>query len=159
LSTAMLALASPSLGQSSATLKGHITDASGAIVRGAGITLREQDTGAERTTTSDAAGNYQFVFLPVGIYRIDVRSAGLRSELVPRLVVEVGRTIVEDFQLSVGGVAETVDVLSDVPLIERSISLGQIIDRRTVQDIPLNGRQLLQLALLVPGSVTPPQNG
>ena len=159
LSAAVLALASPSFGQSTATLKGRITDASGAIVRGAGITAREQDTRVERHTTSDAAGDYQFVFLPVGIYRIDVQSIGLRSELVPRLVVEVGRTIVQDFRLDVGDVAETIDVVSEVPLIERSITLGQIIDRRSVEDIPLNGRQLLQLALLVPGSVTPPQNG
>src|SRR5262245_50011964 len=132
---AVLALASPSFGQSTATLKGRITDASGAIVRGAGITLREHDTGVERSTTSGAEGDYQFVFLPVGIYRIDVHSTGLRPELVPRLVVEVGRTIVQDFQLDVGEVAETIDVLSEVPLIERSIALGQIIDRRTVEDI------------------------
>ena len=74
-------------------------------------------------------------------------------------MVEVGRTIVRDFQLDVGDLAETVDVVSEIPLIERSMTLGQIIDRRTVEDLPLNGRQLLQLALLVPGSLTPPQNG
>ena len=84
---------------------------------------------------------------------------GFRPEVLPRLVVEVGRTIVRDFQLQVGDATDTINVVSDVPLIERSMSLGQVIDRRTVQDFPLNGRQLLQLALLVPGSVTPPQNG
>ena len=80
LSAATLLLASPGFGQSFATLKGRITDASGAIVRGATIALREQQTGVERSTTSDAAGAYQFVFLPVGIYRIDVQSTGLRRK-------------------------------------------------------------------------------
>src|SRR5262245_1779709 len=117
--TVLLALASPSFGQSIATLKGHVTDASGAIVRAARITLVEQDTGIELETTSDAAGDYRFVFLSVGIYRMEVQSTGLRTEVVPRLVVEVGRTIVQDFRLSVGDVAETIDVHSEVPLIER----------------------------------------
>jgi hypothetical protein len=113
----------------------------------------------ERNATSDVAGDYQFVFLPVGIYRIEVQSTGFRHEVIARLVVEVGRTIVKDFRLTVGDVAETIDVVSEVPSIERSMALGQVIDQRTVQDLPLNGRQLLQLALLVPGSITPPQNG
>ena len=159
LSAVLFALASPSFAQSIATLKGRITDPSGAIVQGATITLRERDTGVERNATSDAAGDYQFIFLPIGTYRLEVQSTGLRPELIPRLVIEVGRTIVQDFRLEVGDVAETLDVVADVPLIERSIALGQIIDQRTLQDIPLNGRQLLQLALLVPGSMTPPQNG
>src|SRR5262245_44036926 len=106
LSAVLLALASPSFAQSIATLKGHVTDPSGAIVSGATITLRERDTGAQRTAASDAAGDYQLVFLPVGTYRIEVQSTGFRPERIPRLVVEVGRTIVQDFQLKVGDVAE-----------------------------------------------------
>jgi hypothetical protein len=159
LSTIVLALASPSFGQSIATLKGRVTDASGAIISGANITVREEDTGVQRSATSDAAGEYQFAFLAVGAYRIDVQSPGLRSEVLPRLVVEVGRTIVQDFQLEVGDVAETVTIVSEVPLIEHSIALGQIIDQRTLESIPLNGRKVLQLALLAPGSMTPPQAG
>jgi hypothetical protein len=152
-------LVSPARAQSVAVLKGRITDASGAIVRGASITLREQDTGVERHVTSDDAGEYQFAFLTIGTYRIDVDSTGLRSKVVPRLVVEVGRTIVQDFQLEIGDVAETITIVSEVPLIERSIAVGQIIDQRTLEGIPLNGRKVLQLALLAPGSMTPPQAG
>lgn len=132
LSAVLFALASPSFGQSIATLKGRIIDPTGAIVPGATITLREHETGVERHATSDAAGDYQFVFLPVGIYRIEVQSIGLRPELIPRLVVEVGRTIVQDFQLKVDDVAETLDVVADVPLIERSIASARI-GRETVQ--------------------------
>src|SRR5678815_625888 len=99
LSAVLFALASPSFAQSIATLKGRITDPSGAIVQGATITLRERDTGVERNATSDAAGDYQFIFLPIGTYRLEVQSTGLRPELIPRLVIEVGRTIVQDFRL------------------------------------------------------------
>ena len=153
------AIASSAHAQSIATLKGRVTDASGAIVRGATITVRAEDTGVLRSTTSDATGEYQFTFLPVGAYQLDIQAAGFGAQVLPRLVVEVGRTIVQDFQLQIGDLTEMIEVVSDVPLIERSITLGQIIDQRTLQDIPLNGRQLLQLALLVPGSITPPQNG
>lgn len=153
------ALASAAHAQSIATLKGRVTDASGAVVRGATITVREQDTGTERSVTSDATGEYQFAFLAVGAYRIDIQSPGFGPQVLPRLVVEVGRTIVQDFLLEVGDVAEMVSIVSEVPLIERSIALGQITDQRTMQSIPLNGRKVLQLALLVPGAMTPPQAG
>ena len=156
---ALSALAPSAHAQSFATLKGRVTDASGATVHGATVTVREADTSVERSATSDAAGGYQFAFLASGTYRIAVQLPGFRPEVLPRLVVEVGRTIVRDFQLQVGDTTETITVVSDVPLIERSMTLGQVIDHRTVQEFPLNGRQLLQLALLVPGSVTPPQNG
>ena len=156
---ALSTLASSAHAQSIATLKGRVTDASGAVVPGASVTVREEDTGVQRTAMSGATGEYQFAFLTVGTYRIDIQSPGLRPEVLPRLVVEVGRTIVQDFQLEVGDLTETIDVVSDLPLIERSMTLGQVVDRRTVLGLPLNGRQPLQLSLLVPGSVTPPQNG
>jgi hypothetical protein len=133
---ALSALASPAHAQSIATLKGRVTDASGAIVRGANITVREEDTGIQRSATSDAAGEYQFAFLAVGAYRIDIQSPGFRPDVLPRLVVEVGRTIVRDFRLEVGDVAETLTIVSEVPLIEHSIAVGEIVDQRTMESIP-----------------------
>jgi hypothetical protein len=156
---ALSALASAAHAQSIATLKGRVTDASGAIVRGAQITVQGEGTGVQRSAASDATGTYQFPFLPVGAYRVDVHAAGFRPELLPRLVVEVGRTIVQDFELEVGGVGETVTVSSDVALIEHSIAVGEVVDQRTMESLPLNGRKVLQLALLAPGSMTPPQAG
>jgi hypothetical protein len=152
----LTALASAAHAQSVATLKGRVTDASGAIVRGAIITVRVEVTGVQRSATSDASGEYQFTFLPVGAYRVDIQAARFRPVVLPHLVVEVGRTIVQDFQLEVGGVGETVTVLSDVPLIEHSIAVGEIVDQRTMESIPLNGRKVLQLALLAPGSIDAP---
>jgi Carboxypeptidase regulatory-like domain len=142
--------------QSIATLKGRVTDASGAIVPGATITARAEETGVQRSAISVATGEYQFTFLPVGAYRVEIRAAGFRPEVLPRLVVEVGRTIVQDFQLDVGGVSETVTVDSEVPLIAHSIAVGEIVDQPTLESIPLNGRKVLQLALLAPGSIDAP---
>src|SRR5262245_17509523 len=158
-SAALSALVSSAHAQSIATLKGRVTDASGAIVPGAIITVRAEETGVQRSATSVAAGEYQFSFLPVGAYRVEIQAAGFRPEVLPRLVVEVGRTIVQDFQLDVGGVGETVTVVSEVPLIEHSIAVGEIVDQRTLESLPLNGRKVLQIALLAPGSMTPPQAG
>jgi hypothetical protein len=145
--------------QSIATLKGRITDASGAVVQGATVTVREQETGTQRSTMADATGQYHFAFLAVGAYRLDVQAPGFRAKVLPNLVVEVARTIVQDFQLELGDVVETVSVVSEIPLIERSIALGHVVDTRTIETIPLNGRKVLQLALLAPGSMTPPQAG
>ena len=145
--------------QTGAILRGRITDASGAVVRQAQIALVDEGTGVERRALSSAQGDYRFDFVPVGTYRLDVQAPGLRREVLPHLVVEVGRTIVQDFQLEIGTFSDSVTIVSEVPLIERSIALGQVVNRTTIEDLPLNGRKILQLAVLTSGSITPPQSG
>ena len=76
------------------------------------------------------------------------------------MTLEVAKTVVQNFQMDVGAISEQVLVSSDVPVIETSTtSVGTVINQRTVQEIPLNGRHFVDLGLLIPGSVTPPQNG
>jgi len=85
---------------------------------------------------------------------------GFKRQLLSNLTVEVGRTVVRDFSLEVGGLEQSVTVTADAPIIESATtSVGQVINQRTVQEIPLNGRHFVDLGLLIPGSVTPPQNG
>jgi hypothetical protein len=89
-----------------------------------------------------------------------LKAAGFRTEIVEHVSIEVARIIVQDFRLEVGDVNQTINVTSDTPLVETAtVSVGQVINERTAQEIPLNGRYLTDLALLTPGSVTPPQNG
>ena len=146
--------------QSTATLQGRVVDPAGAVVPGAMIVVRQQATGEERTARSDSEGNYQVAVLPVGTYRVAIHSPGFQTQIVESLTVEVGRMVVQDFQLRVGDISQEVTVISSASLIERATtSVGHVIDRRMVQEIPLNGRYFLDLGLLVPGSVTPPQNG
>src|SRR5262249_29928541 len=82
------------------------------------------------------------------------------TEIVRDLGIQVEQTAVQDFQLRIGDVSQQVIVTSNAPLVERvTTSVGQVINQQTVQEIPLNGRYFLDLGLLIPGSVTPPQNG
>src|SRR6185369_2542695 len=154
-----LFLAATALAQSTATLQGTVRDQKGDVVPGAKVTARNVGTAIERTTQTDSEGNYQLAALPVGNYAVDVEMQGFKR-LLNNLTIEVGRTVVRDFSLEVGGLEQSVTVTTDAPVIESAtISVGQVINQRTVQEIPLNGRHFVDLGLLIPGSVTPPQNG
>ena len=149
-----------STAQSTATLQGRVSDTAGAIVPAVTIKVVNPQTGTERLAQTDGEGNYQVAALPVGTYRIEVQTLGFQTQIVENVVVEVGRTMVQDFDLRVGNVAQEVTVTAGAQLLERTtVSVGHILDRRLVQEVPLNGRYFMDLGLLVPGSVTPPQNG
>ena len=155
LSSGMVAMA-----QSTGTIQGTITDESGAALPNAQVTVHSLETGVERTTQTDSLGSYQVAALPVGTYRIEVHAQGFQPSTVNDLTLEVGRTVVQSFQMKVGGVAQTINITAEAGVIETTTStVGQVINQKTVQEIPLNGRHFVDLGLLIPGSVTPPQNG
>ena len=148
------------MAQSTSTLQGTITDEKGGVVPNATVVVRSQATGVERTTQTDEAGNYQVAALPAGSYHVEVRAQGFGALGVDNLIVEVARSMVKDFQLKVGDITQQVMVTADTAVIETATtSVGTVINQRTVQEIPLNGRHFVDLGLLIPGSVTPPQNG
>ena len=145
------------MAQSTATLQGTVKDEKGSVVPGAKVTARNQATGIERTTQTDTDGNYQIASLPVGTYAVGVEAAGFKRQLVSDMSVEVGRTIERNFTLEVGTLEQNVNITAETPVIETTTtSVGQVINQRTVQEIPLNGRHFVDLGLLIPGSVTPP---
>jgi len=161
LAVTVLAFAAPSAAraQSTATLRGTITDPQGAVTPGVSIVIRNQATGVERTVVSDATGAYVAASLPPGSYKVEAQLQGFQTQTT---AVELGvaQTIVVDLRLGVAGVAERVNVTAATPVIETATSaVGQVISQRVVQEIPLNGRHFVDLGLLIPGSVTPPQNG
>ena len=144
--------------QSTASIEGQVFDQNGAAIPNVKIVARSPAIGVERTVLSDDAGRYLLAALPVGDYTIEVSAAGFKKQVVETLRIEVARKITQDFQLEIGDVSEQVTVSSVNDGIERSTtSVGQVGDRRAVQEMPLNGRYFLDLGLLVPGSVTPPQ--
>jgi outer membrane receptor protein involved in Fe transport len=160
LAALVLAFATVALGQSTATLQGTVKDQKGSVVSGAKVTARNQATGIERTSQTDTDGNYQMAALPVGLYSVEIEAQGFKSATASDLNIEVARTVVENFQLEIGALEQKVNVTADAPVIETTTSsVGQVINQRTVQEIPLNGRHFVDLGLLIPGSVTPPQNG
>ncbi|HSE18687.1 MAG TPA: carboxypeptidase regulatory-like domain-containing protein [Pyrinomonadaceae bacterium] len=144
--------------QSSASLEGQVADQHGAVVAGVKILARNSAIGVERVATSDSNGRYEIAALPVGDYTVAVSAVGFKQQVVERLRIEVGRRVTQNFELEIGNVSEQVTVTSANDDIERStMSVGHVINGRAVQEIPLNGRYFLDLGLLVPGSVTPPQ--
>jgi len=160
ISLMLAAFSSIALAQSTATLQGSISDQSGAVVSGAKVTVRNQATGAERIAQTDSDGNYQVAALPPGVYRVEAQAQGFGPQTASDLTLEVGRIVVQNFQLKVGDMNQRVEVTADSQTVETStITVGQVINQKTVQEIPLNGRHFVDLGLLIPGSVTPPQNG
>jgi|KBSSwiStaDraftv2_1062776.scaffolds.fasta_scaffold38536_2 outer membrane receptor protein involved in Fe transport len=146
--------------QSTGALQGFVQDSTGSNVHGANVTAKKIDTGLIRTSTADSEGFFQIIALPVGAYRVEIAHRGFRTHVVESALVEVGKASALEIRLEVGEMSELVVVHFDSTLVETSsVSVGQVINERTVQEIPLNGRYFIDLGLLAPGSVTPPQNG
>jgi hypothetical protein len=155
---AFLVLSTSARAQSTASVEGLVTDQQGALIAGAEISADDPAIGITRLAVTDDTGRYQIAALPVGDYRLEIRAKGFMTQVVELVRIEVGRSITQDFQLQAGDVSEQVTISSTNDEIERSsVSIGHVIDRRMVQEIPLNGRYFLDLGLLVSGSVTPPQ--
>jgi hypothetical protein len=133
-----------------------VTDEQGAVIAGVQILLRNQATGEERSALSDKAGEYALASLPVGAYTLEATASGFQARVVKDIRLGVAQTAVQNVRLSVGGMAEELSVVGEAPVIESTTtSVGQVIDQRTVQEIPLNGRHFVDLGLLIPGSVAP----
>ncbi|HEU4386523.1 MAG TPA: carboxypeptidase regulatory-like domain-containing protein [Blastocatellia bacterium] len=146
--------------QSTADLQGRVVDPAHSVLSDVEIKVRNQATGLERVTQTDSEGNYLVAALPVGSYRIELSAPGFKKQIVESLLIEVGRSVVQDFELQVGDFSQEVIVTPGSQVLERTTtSVGHVVDQRLVQEAPLNGRYFLDLGLLVPGSVTPSQTG
>jgi hypothetical protein len=146
--------------QSTATLQGIVTDQTGAAVPNAQIKVTNEGTGVERNVVTNSTGNYSVPSLLPGKYRVEVNAPGLQKQVVTGLTLEVYRIVAQNFKLPLATVEETVVITGEATPIETStMTVGQVLDPKNVQEIPLNGRHFVDLALLATGSVTPPSNG
>ena len=154
-----LLLSTCAYAQSTASIEGLITDQQGALISRAEITADDPSIGVARRAVTDDSGRYLIAALPVGDYRLEVRAPGFQTRVRERIRIEVARRVTQDFLLEVGDVSQEVTVTTTASdLIQRAtISVGDVIDRERVQTLPLNGRYFLDLGLLAPGSVVPPQ--
>lgn len=156
----VLVFAASAFSQTTAKILGTVSDASGAAIVGAKITVKNPALGIERTTQTSPTGSYEVPALPPGAYSVQVQMAGFETQLAKGVVLQVSQNSVQNFGLKVASTSEVVTVEAAAPVIESTtMTVGQTIDKRTVQDIPLNGRHFVDLALLIPGTVTPPQSG
>ena len=133
------------------SLQGAVTDSSGAVVPGAGVTLINAGTGVALKTLSDGAGNYVFPAVPPGVYSLQVVKAGFATLNLTQFTINVGQRATENAALNIASTAQTVTVqangLSNL-LETESNDLGNVIGPQSVAQLPLNGRNFLQLGLL-----------
>ena len=144
-----------SFGQiTTATMSGTVRDSSDAVIPGADITIHNVGTGISRTVQSDAQGRYVAPDLSVGSYELRVEAAGFQKEVQTGIALTVGQHAVINFTLNPGAVAESVTINGEAPLVQTATSeVGALVSREQIRDLPLNGRDYTQLALLQPGVV------
>jgi len=139
----------------SATVGGRITDAQGGAVPGATVTARQTETGVSAGSTTDNAGRFRFPYLRGGPYDLLVSAPGF-DPWRQTLVLNAGAAFEIPVELSVAGLSESVAVQAEAPLVESARSqLAVTVSRSEVNNLPLNGRNFQDIALLVP-SVAPP---
>src|SRR5689334_4182856 len=141
-----------------AQITGLITDASGAVIPAARINLVNGGTGMRYEAESNESGNYAFSNLPIGTYQMSVQKGGFSTATRNNITLVVSQIARLDFTLAVGNASETVEITATAPLLESSTaSVGQLVETRAVSDLPLNGRNFLQLAKLSTGVLEPKQ--
>ncbi len=134
------------------TLIGSVTDASGQPIPQAEVRAADTLHGVARTAATDSSGFYRFVDLPPSSYSVAVSAPGFRPAARADVAVAVASNVRVDFRLPVSAVAETVDVVAAVRLLQiGSGDLGMLLDRQQIEGLPLNRRDFLQLSLLTPG--------
>ena len=142
------------------TIVGHITDASGASVAGATVTLTSVDTAVTRTFTTTSTGDYQFLALNPGHYALSADMNGFQKQLASNLTLEVNQTLRQNFAMAVGSVAQEVHVTSDTQMLHTDdATLGTVVSAELMSQLPLNGRDftnLLQISVgasVIPGGI------
>jgi hypothetical protein len=141
--------------QSSGTISGTVTDPQGAVVPGSQITVRNTATNAVFSASSNESGFYTAPGLPVGEYEISAESEGFKKALRTGVTLQVNQNAQVNLTLEVGAVAEVVEVRADAALVDTSgATLGEVIERKRVADLPINGRSALALTLLNTGVIS-----
>jgi hypothetical protein len=138
---------------STAAVVGTVTDKSGAVAPGARITVTNRGTGLNYTATADTDGSYRVSLLPAGHYRIRAEKPGFKAWVVEDVGLAIGDTYRADANLDVGAVQESVVVRGEAPELQtESSTVSSLVDERMMQDLPVMGRNFVELAQLAPGA-------
>lgn len=151
----------PSPAQSTATITGTISDPTGSLIAQARLRIRHVDTNATRQTTTDSDGNYTITNLTPGLYDLTIEKEGFRTHRETAITLELAQTQHHDIRLQVGAVTDSITVVSDPPLINTDAGAvkGDVINNQQINEIPLDGRDFTDLALMVPGVIPMAQGG
>lgn len=147
-------------GQATGSLSGTVSDKAGAVVSGATVRATSRDTGATREAKTDDSGHYLIPLLPVSYYTLHVESQGFQTTEQKDIRLQVDEHREVDFALNPASVATSVEVSATEVAVETSNpSLGQVITSEQVAELPLNGRDFVQLATLTPGTTQETNSG
>ena len=148
-------------GQSTSTITGSITDPGGALLPQVRIRVRQVDTNATRQAVANDEGSYTVTNLAPGSYELIIEKEGFRTHRETGLVLELGQVRRVDIRLQLGALAESVTVVSEPPLLNTDSGAikGDVITNQQINEIPLDGRDFVDLALMVPGVVPMAQGG
>ena len=142
------------------TITGTVTDPTGAVVPGAAVKVTGIATGTVRDSVSDSAGIYLVPSLLPGDYTITVQATGFGPYTVPKVQLDIDQRLTINVPLTINSQTQTVEVTSAAAqIVTDTITVGTVLDQRTVQELPLNGRHFLDLTVLTPGGVTAPSVG
>jgi len=145
-------MVSGAMGQGISAIVGTTTDQSTAVLGGVDIVVTDTATGYQRTATTGSDGNYVVENLKPGVYDIAASKSGFKAKKLTGIVLQVSQRARVDIPLEVGSVSQQIEVKGEAPLLETDTSsVGKVIDKQDVTNLPLNGRQFLQLATLIPG--------
>ncbi|HEY6306528.1 MAG TPA: TonB-dependent receptor [Candidatus Angelobacter sp.] len=148
---AMLSGVAYAQGAITGDIRGTVTDPSGAVIASGTITAIDLGKGAKRTTTSGSDGTYLLPGLPPADYSVSVAKSGFQTEIVKRVTVNVGETTAVDFHMKISQVSEQVEVTAEAPLVETDKGAQEnVINQRQIEDLPINRRDYLTFAQLVP---------
>jgi len=150
----LLAGLTPAFAQT-AQVTGRISDATGAVVPGAQITLSNTGTGFKRDTVTNDEGYYTILLLqPAGGYQITVRRDGFKPIIQSGITLQIEQVARLDYKLETGAVTETVNITGEAPPLEReSATIGTVVQSRQIRELPINGRNWASLMLLAPGAI------
>jgi len=145
--------ASALFGQATGSIGGTVTDSSGALVPDAGVSCKNMETGITRVVQTNSAGIFQFPDLPIGPYALSFTKQGFQAQKAENLNLVTGQTMDMKIQLQVGDASQSVTVSGEAPLVQSaSSSVQSSVTETQMQDLPLNGRNALQLTTLTPGT-------
>ncbi|HEX8187647.1 MAG TPA: TonB-dependent receptor [Pyrinomonadaceae bacterium] len=149
--------------QSQATtgdIEGRVLDPNGAVVPNVTVTARNRATGFERTADTDGEGNFRIVLLPPGAYSVGTAAGGFKKVEAGPVEVTVGSKTSLDLNLSPAGVADELIVMAEPPTVETTrTSVSTTINERSIQNLPINGRNFQDFATLSPGVIRDPRGG
>lgn len=132
-------------------IRGRLTDTNGSAIAGVAVKAVRTDTGETRNATSTASGEYQFSLLPPGAFRLEFNKGGFKHYKV-NLVLSVNQDLRSDLAMQIAGLEETVEINQELALNTNSSALGAVLENRQITGLPLDGRNFLELSLLVPGA-------